>query len=186
MIRQTYLPKATNLSSNCSTYAKLRLNSHLGQVMGQQRGQELRRITPSVNLPSSRTTTAQRPGCASSLRLNLRSRCECRTQSDTLHVLAPYCTVLTTVYNCAQIKLTTPRYGGSLWEMLLSIPTGDGHDQEQDSEYHTRISKPGKVHSRHRDHIGHSQEHSAQIPAPPGTGRHAPSTSQSSFQARSV
>jgi len=44
--------------------------------------------------------------------------------------------VLTTVYNCAQIKLTTPRYGGSLWDMLLSIPTGDGHDQEQDSEYH--------------------------------------------------
>src|SRR5260221_13894997 len=41
--------------------------------------------------------------------------------------------ILTTVYNCAQIKLTTPRYGGSLWEMLLSIPTGDGHDQEQDS-----------------------------------------------------
>jgi hypothetical protein len=37
--------------------------------------------------------------------------------------------LLTTVYNCAQIKLTTPRYGGSLWEMLLSIPTGDGHDQ---------------------------------------------------------
>ncbi len=44
------------------------------------------------------------------------------------------CFLLTTVYNCAQIKLTTPRYGGSLWEMLLSIPTGDGHDQEQDSE----------------------------------------------------
>src|SRR5712692_9663074 len=94
--------------------------------------------------------------------------------------------LLTTVYNCAQIKLTTPRYGGSLWEMVLSIPTGDGHDQEQDSEYHTRISKPGQVHSRHRDHIGHSQEHGAQIPAPPGTGRHAPPASQSSFQARSV
>src|SRR6266849_832062 len=94
--------------------------------------------------------------------------------------------VLTTVYNCAQTKLTTPRYGGSLWEMLLSIPTGDGHDQEQDSEYHTRISKPRQVHSRHRDHIGHSQEHGAQIPAPPRTGRHAPSASQSSFQAGSV
>src|SRR2546425_13333721 len=40
--------------------------------------------------------------------------------------------VLPTVYNCAQIKLTTPRDGGSLWEMVLSIPTGDGHDQEQD------------------------------------------------------
>src|SRR5260221_37770 len=94
--------------------------------------------------------------------------------------------LLTTVYNCAQIKLTIPRYGGSLWEKVLSIPTGDGHDQEQDSEYHTRISKPGQVHSRHRDHIGHSQEHGAQIPAPPGTGRHAPPASQSSFQARSV
>ena len=42
--------------------------------------------------------------------------------------------LLTTVYNCAQIKLTTPRDGGSLWERLLRIPTGDGHDQEQDSE----------------------------------------------------
>src|SRR6266702_7524978 len=91
--------------------------------------------------------------------------------------------LLTTVYNCAQIKLTIPRYGGSLWDMLLSIPTGDGHDQEQDSEYHTRISKPGQVHSRHRDHLGHSQDHGAQIPAPPRTGRHAPSASQSSFQA---
>src|SRR6266566_5613077 len=94
--------------------------------------------------------------------------------------------ILTTVYNCAQIKLTTPRYGGSLWEMVLSIPTGDGHDQEQDSEYHTRISQPRKVHSRHRAHLGHSQEHGAQIPAPPRTGRHAPSASQSSFQAGSV
>src|SRR5437660_981589 len=92
--------------------------------------------------------------------------------------------LLTTVYNCAQIKLTTPRYGGSLWEMVLSIPTGDGHDQEQDREYHTRISKPGQVHSRYRDHSGHSQEHGAQIPAPPGTGRHAPSASLTTFQAR--
>src|SRR6266568_6228372 len=96
---------------------------------------------------------------------------------------APILPVLTTVYTCAQIKLTTPRDGGSLWEMLLSIPTGDGHDQEQDREYHTRISKPGQVHSRHRHHLGHSQEHGAQIPAPPRTGRHAPSASQSSFQA---
>src|SRR5260221_10313903 len=82
--------------------------------------------------------------------------------------------LLTTVYNCAQIKLTTPRYGGSLWEMVVSISTGDGHDQEEDSEYHTRISKPGQGHSRHRHHIWHSQENSAQIPAPPGTRRHAP------------
>src|SRR5438874_1951903 len=94
--------------------------------------------------------------------------------------------LLTTVYNCAQIKLTTPRNGGSLWEMVLSIPTGDGHDQEQDSEYHTRISKPRQVHSRHCHHLGHSQEHGAQIPAPSRTGHHAPSASQSSFQARSV
>ena len=90
--------------------------------------------------------------------------------------------LLTTVYNCAQIKLTTPRYGGSLMGNVVE-PTGDRHDQEQDSEYHTRISKPRKVHSRHRDYPGHSQEHGAQIPAPPGTGRHAPSASQSPFQA---
>ena len=42
--------------------------------------------------------------------------------------------VLTVVYNCAQIKLTDPGYGGTLGKMLLSIPRGDGHDQEQDSE----------------------------------------------------
>jgi len=54
------------------------------------------------------------------------------------------------------------------------------------SEYHTRISKPGQVHSRHRDQHWHSQEHRCAIPAPPRTGRHAPPASQSSFQARSV
>lgn len=43
--------------------------------------------------------------------------------------------LLTPTYNCARIKLTDPRNGGTLWKMLLSIPTGDGHDQEQDSEY---------------------------------------------------
>jgi len=40
---------------------------------------------------------------------------------------------ITTVYN-APDKIDHPRYGGSLWEMMLSIPTGDGHDQEQDSD----------------------------------------------------
>ena len=47
--------------------------------------------------------------------------------------------ISTTVYNCAQIKLTDPRDGATLWKMLLSMPTGDGHDQEQDSEYDTPI-----------------------------------------------
>ena len=57
--------------------------------------------------------------------------------------------VLTPTYNCARIKLTTPRYGCSLCEMVFANHRGDGHDQEQDSEYHTRISKPEQVHSRH-------------------------------------
>src|SRR5260221_1156957 len=107
-------------------------------------------------------------------------------RDDVAVMVSPPDRYCTTSIKSHYLKLTTPRYGGSLWEMVLSIPTGDGHDQEQDSEYHTRISKPGQVHSRHRDHIGHSQEHGAQIPAPPGTGRHAPPASQSSFQARSV
>src|SRR6266568_9630885 len=42
--------------------------------------------------------------------------------------------VLTPVYNCAQIKLTVPRDGGSLWEMPFIISAGDRHDQEQDRE----------------------------------------------------
>src|SRR6266516_4800961 len=66
--------------------------------------------------------------------------------------------LLTTVYNCAQIKLTDPRDGCKLWEMLLSIPTGDGHDQEQDSEYDTRIISTREVHSRHCDQPGHRQK----------------------------
>src|SRR5258708_39866893 len=37
-------------------------------------------------------------------------------------------------YKCAQIKLTVPRDGCSLWEMPLNISAGDSHDQEQDSE----------------------------------------------------
>src|SRR5258708_1039640 len=48
--------------------------------------------------------------------------------------------LLTTVYNCAQIKLTVPRYGCSLWEMQFIISAGDSHDQEQDSEQDTRLS----------------------------------------------
>ena len=42
--------------------------------------------------------------------------------------------LLTTGYNCVRIKLTTPRYGCKLWDMSVIIATGDGHDQEQDSE----------------------------------------------------
>ena len=67
--------------------------------------------------------------------------------------------VLTTVYNCAQIKLTVPRDGGSLWEMPFNISAGDRHDQEQDSEQDTRISYTRQVDSRYRHHLGHSQEH---------------------------
>src|SRR5437588_12758192 len=36
--------------------------------------------------------------------------------------------VLTTVYNCAQIKLTVPRDGGSLWEMPFNISARGRHD----------------------------------------------------------
>ncbi len=43
-------------------------------------------------------------------------------------------------YNCAQIKLTAPRCGCSLWEMQFIISAGDSHDQEQDSEQDTRLS----------------------------------------------
>ena len=92
----------------------------------------------------------------------------------------------TTVYNCAQIKLTDPRDGGTLWTMLFSIPTGDGHDQEQDSEYDTRIVSTRKVHSRHRDYPGHRQEYGAQVFASPRTGRHAPSATEPSLQTGSV
>ncbi len=42
--------------------------------------------------------------------------------------------VLTPTYNCARIKLTTPRYGCSLCEMVFANHRGDGHDQEQDSD----------------------------------------------------
>src|SRR6266567_9038007 len=92
----------------------------------------------------------------------------------------------TTVYNCAQIKLTDPRDGGTLWKMLLSMPTGDGHDQEQDSEYDTRIVSAREVHSRHRDDPGHRQEYGAQVFASPRAGRHAPSATEPSIQTGSV
>src|SRR5260221_3194807 len=56
-------------------------------------------------------------------------------------VCGPGEVVLTTAYNCAQIKLTVPRDGCSLWEMPFNISAGDSHDQEQDSEQDTRLSR---------------------------------------------
>src|SRR2546429_9552257 len=47
--------------------------------------------------------------------------------------------VLTPMYNCARIKLTAPRDGCKLRGMSVIIPAGGSHDQEQGSEYHTRI-----------------------------------------------
>src|SRR6266849_7729083 len=94
--------------------------------------------------------------------------------------------VLTPMYNCARIKLTVPRDGGSLWEMPLNISAGDRHDQEQDSEQDTRLSRARQIDSRHRDQPGDRQKYGAQIPAPPRTGRHAPSAAQSPLQTRSV
>src|SRR5258708_40121368 len=94
--------------------------------------------------------------------------------------------VLTPMYNCARIKLPAPREGGSLWEMPFNISAGDRHDQEQDSEQDTRISCTRQIDSRHRDQAGDRQKYGAQIPAPPRTGRHAPSAAQSPLQTRSV
>jgi hypothetical protein len=90
--------------------------------------------------------------------------------------------VLTTVYNCAQIKLTDPRDGSKLWERLFNIPTGDGHDQEQDSEYDTRISSPREVYSRHCDPASDRQKYGAQVFAPSRTVRDASPTAEPSFQ----
>ena len=45
--------------------------------------------------------------------------------------------VLTTVYNCARIKLTGPRTGCKLWSMRIIMHTGGSHDQEQDREHDT-------------------------------------------------
>src|SRR6266567_970915 len=94
----------------------------------------------------------------------------------------PMTQVSTTVYNCAQIKLTDPRDGCSLWSMRFIVHQGGSHDQEQDSEQDTRISHPRQIHSRHRDRAWHSQEYGAQIPASPRASRHASSPSQSSFE----
>src|SRR5207244_7351577 len=94
--------------------------------------------------------------------------------------------LLTPVYNCAQIKLTVPRDGCSLWEMPFIISAGDSHDQEQDSEQNTRLSSSRQIDSRHRDPAGDCQKYGAQIPAPPRAGRHAASAAQSPLQTRSV
>src|SRR6266581_3130063 len=83
--------------------------------------------------------------------------------------------VLTPEYNCARIKLTVPRTGCTLCELKFSSHTGGSHDQEQDSEYNTRIVSAREVHSRHRHHPGNSQEYGAQVSAPSGTGGHASS-----------
>src|SRR6266480_6143242 len=94
--------------------------------------------------------------------------------------------LLTPMYNCARIKLTAPRDGCKLWSMRLIIHPGGSHDQEQDSEYHTRIVSTREVHSRHRHHVRAGQEYGAQVSASSGTLEHAPSAAQSSLQARSV
>src|SRR6266699_7154098 len=83
--------------------------------------------------------------------------------------------LLTPEYNCARIKLTVPRTGCTLCELKFSSHTGGSHDQEQDSEYNTRIVSAREVHSRHRHHPGNSQEYGAQVSAPSGTGGHASS-----------
>src|SRR5712691_6075613 len=94
--------------------------------------------------------------------------------------------VLTPMYTCARIKLTDPRDGGTLCEMLFATHTGADHDQEQDSEYDTRFVSTREVHPRHRHHLGVGQEYGTQVFASSGTGSHAPSEAQSSFQTRSV
>src|SRR6266567_4777404 len=110
-------------------------------------------------------------GCQASLRKRIRF---------------PRCELLTAVYNCVRIKLTTPRYGGTLWGMSVIIPTGDSHDQEQDSEYDTRISSTRQIDSADCHHIGNCQKYRAQIFATSGTGSHALSPAQSPLQARSI
>src|SRR2546429_1605452 len=94
--------------------------------------------------------------------------------------------VLTPMYNCARIKLTAPRDGCKLRSMSVIIPAGGSHDQEQDSEYHTRISSAREVHSRHRHHVRAGQEYGAQISASSGTVGDAPSAAQPSLQTGSV
>src|SRR2546430_2210094 len=102
-----------------------------------------------------------------------------------LYVVTPS-GVLPPMYNCARIKLTAPRDGCKLRSMSVIIPAGGSHDQEQDSEYHTRISSAREVHSRHRHHVRAGQEYGAQISASSGTVGDAPSAAQPSLQTGSV
>src|SRR5947208_1233846 len=90
------------------------------------------------------------------------------------------------MYNCVRIELAAPRDGCKLWSMRLIIHPGGSHDQEQDSEYDTRIVSTREVHSRHRHHVRAGQEYGAQISASSGTVGHAPSAAQSSLQTGSV
>src|SRR5205807_10338046 len=94
--------------------------------------------------------------------------------------------ILTPMYNCARIKLTAPRDGCKLWSMRFIMYPGGSHDQEQDSEYDTRIVSTREVHSRHRHHVRVGQEYGAQVSASSGTVEHAPSAAPSSLQARCV
>ncbi len=95
-------------------------------------------------------------------------------------------TVLTTVYNCARIKLTVPRDGSTLWSMRFIMHQGGSHDQEQDSEQDTRINSSRQIDSRHFNRAWHCQEYGAQIPAPSGVVCDASPATQSSFQAGSL
>src|ERR1700687_3455310 len=90
------------------------------------------------------------------------------------------------MYTCARIKLTDPRYGCNLCEMLFTIHTGGSHEQEQDSEYDTRISNTREVHSRHRLDAGDCQEHGAQVFASPRAEHDTSPTAQSPLQAGSI
>src|SRR5207302_562877 len=90
------------------------------------------------------------------------------------------------MYNCARIKLTAPRDGCKLWSMRFIMHTGGSHDQEQDSEYDTRISNTREVHSRYCDQPGDRQEYGAQVSAPSRAVGDASSTAQSSLQTGSV
>src|SRR5438128_8628165 len=66
--------------------------------------------------------------------------------------------------------------------MRFIMHPGGSHDQEQDSEYDTRISYTREVRSRHCDHLGDRQEYRAQVSAPSRAFGDASSTTQ----ARSV
>src|SRR2546423_4151863 len=121
--------------------------------------------------------TRRRPGC-------VKRACHCGVRWA-IKEEAPI-PLLTPMYNCARIKLTAPRDGCKLRSMSVIIPAGGSHDQEQDREQDTRISRARQIDSRHRDHLGASQEYGAQVFAPSRAGRHASSATQSSLQAGSV